>query len=201
MREGKGDAFQTAISYLTQAGSLRHELQLAMINDKEDVLVIGLGNTLCGDDALGRIASERVQALVDSRQVRVISQCSLTPELAAAMAEVSLVIFLDAAADGPADRIATQQLAATDPLDPITHRLDADALLGLTGHLYGHIPESFAITFRGASFGYSDQQLSPEACAACDLLVQETLRLIGNHAPLSTDQHLEHRSCTNYQPR
>ena len=152
------------------------------MNQNDKTLVIGIGNTLRGDDALGRISAERVLDAVDSQEVRVISQCALTPELAAEIAEVALVIFLDASADGPSDRISTRRLIATDGHQPLAHRDDAPSLLALSGHVYGHIPDAFAITFRGRAFGLSDQRLSAEASAACDLVVRETLRLIDEHA-------------------
>ena len=153
----------------------------------DTVLVIGLGNTLCGDDALGQIASERVRLAVDSEQVKVISQCAPTPELAAEIAESSLVVFLDASADGPADRIRFHRLRQANALEPMAHRLDAVGLLGLSQHLYGRTPEAFALTFRGQSFEFRDRQLSPAAEAACDLLAQEALQLIRTHATNSTD--------------
>ena len=94
------------------------------MNQHQKTLIIGIGNTLRGDDALGRIAAERVLDAVDSQKVRVISQCALTPELAAEIAEVALVIFLDASADGPSDQILTRRLTATDAHEPMAHRGD-----------------------------------------------------------------------------
>lgn len=163
-----------------------------MMTELVEVLIIGFGNTLRGDDALGRIAADRLQTLIDHELVRVISQSAPTPELAAEIAQSSTVVFLDASADGPADRIVTKRINASETSESMAHRLDATALLGLTHHLYNRSPEAFAITFRGQSFEFSDQQLSPEANAACDLIVQETLKLIGGPHP-ETDHHLNVR--------
>lgn len=150
-----------------------------MMDHQEKALVIGLGNTLRGDDALGRIASERLRLAVDSERVKVIDQCAPTPELAAEIAAASLVLFLDASADGPTDRIVTRRLSASDALEAMAHRLDPCRLIGLARHLYGRVPEAFAITFRGRSFEFNDHRLSREAEAACDSIVQATLQLIG----------------------
>lgn len=148
------------------------------MNMNPPVLVIGLGNTLRGDDALGRVAADLVRAAVDPRRVKVIDQCAPTPELAADMAAASLVIFLDASADGPADRVVTRRLTECDPSDSLAHRIGLGGLLGLARRLYGHAPEAYAVTFRGRSFALSDNQLSPEAEAASHLLAEEALRLI-----------------------
>lgn len=142
------------------------------------VLVVGLGNTLRGDDALGRIACDRLRLAVDPHEVKVIDQCAPTPELAAEMSAVALVIFLDASVDGPADQVVTRRLTECAAADSLAHRVDLGGLLGLTRRLYGHVPEAFAITFRGRTFDFSDCRLSPEAEAASHGLVQESLRLI-----------------------
>ncbi len=145
------------------------------------VLVIGLGNTLRGDDALGQIAAERISAVVDTSQVKVISQCAPTPELAAELARVSTVIFLDASADGPADEVCVQRVEETDDVEVLSHRFDAVALLGLSRRLYGHAPETFAMTIRGRSFDLRDHELTAEVDAACDRLVEKALQLIRTH--------------------
>ena len=141
-------------------------------------LVLGFGNTLRGDDALGRIAAERVQAATDPAEVTVISQSAPTPELAAVIAQASLVIFLDAAIDGPADRIVVRELTSSKSPHPMAHRLDPASLLGLAGHLFGHEPQAFALTFRCSCTDFRDRELTPAASIACDQLVQTALDLI-----------------------
>jgi hypothetical protein len=59
------------------------------------VLVIGYGNTLRGDDGVGYQVAETV-AEWQLPQVRSIAVHQLLPELAADIAEVDLVIFVDA---------------------------------------------------------------------------------------------------------
>lgn len=152
-----------------------------MNNRQAKILVIGLGNTLRGDDALGRIAAQRLRSVVDLRTVTIIDQCAPTPELAAEIGGASLVFFLDASIDGPTDQIVTSCLTASETAQAMAHRYDALTLLGLSQQLYGHVPETFAITFRGDSFDFSDCQLSPRAEVACDTIVEQTLRLIAGH--------------------
>ena len=140
--------------------------------------MIGLGNTLRGDDALGRIAAERVRRRVDPQEVKVIDQCAPTPELCADLSLVSRVIFLDASADGPIGHLVTRRLKPREAAASMVHHMDLDGLLGMTRHLYGDSPTGFAVTFRGRSFALNDCHLTPEVEAACDLLVNEALRLL-----------------------
>lgn len=142
-------------------------------------LVIGLGNTLRGDDALGRIAAERVRLAARCDDVKVIDRCAPTPELAAELSEVSRVVFLDASVEGPTDQVVTHRLNQCKASESLGHRLDIGTLLNLSRQLYGRAPEAFAITFRGRTFEFSDRRLTPEAEAAVERIVEKTLRLVG----------------------
>ena len=146
-----------------------------------DVLVVGLGNTLRGDDALGRIVADRVRNKSDPSRVKVISQVALTPELAEEFSRVDLVVILDASIDGPTNQIQIHELAATELIDSMAHRIDARSLLGLSNHLYGHAPKAVTVTIGGEAFEFRDQQLISVASEACDAMVQETLDLIERH--------------------
>lgn len=142
-------------------------------------LVVGFGSTLRGDDALGRIACQRLRALVDPSRVKVIDQAAPTPELAAEVAAAALAIFLDASIDGPADEVVTYHLTSSGPSSPLAHRLDTGTIVELAGRLYHRQPEAYLISFRGKSFDIKDHLLSSEAEAACGVIVQRTLEIIG----------------------
>lgn len=157
------------------------------------VLVIGLGNTLLGDDALGRIAAERVRQQVDPRWVRVIDQVAPTPELAAEVAEASVVIFLDASVDGPEEHVVTRRLDTAEALPVSAHQLTAPAVVDLARQLYQHAPEAYAITSRARSLELADQCLSSSVERACDSLVAEALALVAQYAP-DESQRREERS-------
>lgn len=58
-------------------------------------LVIGFGNTLRGDDGVGPLVAEQVDTW-NLRNVRSLSVHQLTPELAADIAQVETVFFIDA---------------------------------------------------------------------------------------------------------
>lgn len=65
-----------------------------------NILVIGYGNTLRGDDAVGPLVAEQV-AIWNWPDVRSLPVHQLTPELAAEIAQVEAVFFIDAAIAQP----------------------------------------------------------------------------------------------------
>jgi hydrogenase maturation protease len=117
------------------------------------VLVIGYGNTLRGDDRVGYQVAETV-AEWQLPQVRSIAVHQLLPELAADIAEIDLVIFVDA--------IVTQDCAQTNiTITPIfvggdenfsTHIITPQLLLGITQKLYGAIPVAYLLTIPAIDF-------------------------------------------------
>jgi hydrogenase maturation protease len=93
-------------------------------------LVIGIGNSLRGDDGIGALLAQQVGG-------RSVQQ--LTPELAAELAELEAVLFIDAwlAPPGAAPELIpiAPAAAAAD-----SHRLGPAQLLALSKALYGHAP-------------------------------------------------------------
>ncbi len=119
-------------------------------------LVIGYGNDLRGDDAIG----PRVAELVTARTlpgVRAISMRQLTPELAEQLARAGLAIFVDAYAAAPAEH-AGDPCIHVRPLTPTTadaallHTSDPRALLALALALYGHTPPAWQIVVPAVTF-------------------------------------------------
>ncbi|WP_182868343.1 hydrogenase maturation protease [Stieleria mannarensis] len=150
------------------------------------ILIVGLGNTLRGDDALGPIAADRVRQAVDQNQlterhvIKIIQRCAPTPDLTLELSDARRVIFLDASIDGPDDQVVLRRLQETDAAETLGHQLSLGTLLGLARHLYGHVPEAFAITFRGQTFDLGDCCLTPAVESAVAEMVAETLRVIAS---------------------
>jgi hydrogenase maturation protease len=118
-----------------------------------DVLVIGYGNTLRGDDGIGPAVAEAVAAL-GLPGVRVLAVHQLTPELAAELAECRLAVFVDAAASGePVTAVRLEEKAAGGVL---AHAADPRGLLALARAVYGRVPEAWLVTAAGADFGFRD---------------------------------------------
>jgi hydrogenase maturation protease len=106
------------------------------------VLVIGYGNELRRDDALG----PKVASAVEARNlpgVRVITCHQLTLELAEPMSQVETVIFIDAAVS-----LAAVQVTPLSPrlLPQVrAHSSDPASLLSLAHSLFGRAPQAWSI--------------------------------------------------------
>ncbi len=123
------------------------------------ILVIGYGNELRRDDAVGPLVAQAVAARQRSG-VRALSVHQLAPELAETLATSSVAIFVDAAATGET-RVARQILDARAP-ERIGHLSDPTWLLGLTEAVYGRRPAAWLVTVPAADVGHGTG-LSPTA--------------------------------------
>ncbi|WP_254030381.1 hydrogenase maturation protease [Planktothrix agardhii] len=63
------------------------------------ILIVGYGNPIRGDDGIGQAVITELEQL-NLMNVRSLSLHQLTPEVAAEMAEVDTVIFVDASLEG-----------------------------------------------------------------------------------------------------
>jgi hydrogenase maturation protease len=117
-------------------------------------LIIGYGNTLRQDDGLGIYAAEELSRLALPAGVAVLTCQQLTPDLAADLAEVDSVAFIDACAPaGQPGRITQRDLApCTTTPSGITHHFGPGTLLALAGALYGHTPRAMLFTVEAESF-------------------------------------------------
>ena len=139
---------------------------------QSQTLVVGFGSTLRGDDALGRIACQRLRTVVDPERVKVIDQTAPTPELAAEVALATRVIFLDASANGPTDEVVTCPLAATGLDYAMAHNLiELARLLPLPGPVWGPYPvrtsDAGVPPRRPARFAWSSPSPATRCTTAC----------------------------------
>ena len=166
------------------------------------VLIIGFGNSMRGDDALGFLAAQRLEAVWAPREgaalsggaepnpgdappmIRPVSvhAChQLTPELAEPVSRAGLVIFLDASGALPAGQVACHPVtaAAASP-GALGHSLSPSGLLALAHALYGTEPEGILITAGLASTAVG-AALSPAAAEALERMVQKALEMVESH--------------------
>lgn len=127
-----------------------------------DVLVIGFGSDLRGDDAAGRRVADAVGAL-GLPGVRVLSVHQLVPELAADLAASRRAVFVDATVDG--ERVDVRRVGPASGGRPMTHRFDPPALLSLAGRI-GPVPEEARVVTVPARDLRLGAALSPTASAA-----------------------------------
>lgn len=126
-----------------------------------EILVIGYGNELRGDDGIGPRVAEAIAA-ANYPEVRVVSCFQLVPELAGDLADARLAVFVDAIADSQQTDVEQRQITAAEKSDWSTHCGDPRALLALTQAIYGRAPEAWWLMVPGEEFEL-DEGLSPRA--------------------------------------
>ena len=143
-------------------------------------LVIGIGNPLRGDDGVGALLAEQASVLTAAQPdgpVAVRSVQQLTPELAAELAALDAVLFIDA---DSAPEGAQPQLKQLHPAGASgdSHRLEPAALLAVSEALYGRSPEAQLLLVPAYGFA-SGTVLSPglqQALPAARELLHQWLR-------------------------
>ena len=100
----------------------------------------------------------------------------LTPELAAALHEAEVVVFVDACTD-PSEREVCLRRLEAGPGAAVGHTSDPRWLLALTEAAYGRGPEAWLVTIPAAHFGVSDR-LSATAQAGISVALRQINRLV-----------------------
>jgi hydrogenase maturation protease len=123
------------------------------------VLVVGIGNELFGDDAIGPYAT-RIVASWRRPQVTTLVVGELLPELATHLSRFRSAVFVDAARGPPNSEVALTPLAANPQPPSLLHGLTPQALLAM-GELLGHVvPAAWLLAVPGEEFdlreGFSD---------------------------------------------
>jgi len=134
------------------------------------LLVIGYGNELRGDDAVGPAVAVALEEL-KLEGVRVLVRHQLTPELAERVSQADAVVFADAVMNG--DRtVRVRELTPADASGILTHACDPRSLLGLAGSLFEHCPRAWSITvpIETTTFG---EPLSPAASQGAALALAQ----------------------------
>lgn len=140
------------------------------------VLVIGYGNDLRGDDGVGQRVAETISAQ-NPPQVTAIAVPQLTPELAELLTTVELAIFVDVY---PSDDRQDIQVSRLEPLPTsmlMAHTSDPRSLLALTVAIYGQCPPAWLVAIPGIDFELGDP-ISPLAESASAIAIQDIDRLI-----------------------
>lgn len=120
-------------------------------------LIIGYGNTLRGDDGVGRYLAEHI-AQQDWPHCQVLSVHQLTPELAQAIAAVDQVIFIDAQrGEGKSNPgVQIKILEPTTISEELGHRGSPTELLTLAKILYGAEVKAWWVLISAVNFDYGE---------------------------------------------
>ena len=121
-------------------------------------LVIGYGNTLRRDDALGCLIADEV-GLWQRSEVRSMSLPQLTPELAAELAAAGTAVFVDARKCSA----SSQTGILVEPLLPrgqdwasLIHALTPSVVLKLCQAAFGHCPRAWQVSVPGSDFSFGE---------------------------------------------
>ena len=143
-------------------------------------LVIGYGNPLRGDDALGWRAVDSLAAIPEiaaDPSIRIEPVHQLTPELAEPIANADLVTFIDATAPSaglPPGSLRYEEILPDSPSpqkEALGHHLSPAQALAYASALYGAKPKALVASVTAESFDYGTP-LTPAVQAAIPSLVQ-----------------------------
>lgn len=124
-----------------------------------EILVIGYGNTLRGDDGVGLRVAEAVGHL-RLPGVRTLVCPLLTPELADPISRAGTVIFVDAAVDA-SDEVQWRRLEPNETSQLMAHAADPRTMLALARDVFERTPEAWWLTIPAVDLRFREE-LSPE---------------------------------------
>jgi len=141
-------------------------------------LIIGYGNPLRSDDALGWHASRLLAEALTGKEVEVITCHQLTPELAEPLSQCRRAVFIDADAEGKPGEIHRRTVRPEAlKSSSFTHTCTPPGLLASARQLYGRRPQAIIITVTAQSFEFGDT-LSPVVSAALPKVVEQVLKWV-----------------------
>jgi hydrogenase maturation protease len=146
----------------------------------DQILVLGYGSELRGDDALGPRAAEAIASwALPGAQVCCLPQ--LAPELAEPISRARAVLFLDARFSPDPREPEAIELTPDNESLVTTHRSDPQALLALARGLYGRSPRAWLIRLPAESFeiGAPLSPLAEQSLARALPLARALLERVG----------------------
>jgi len=127
---------------------------------QKNLLVIGYGNTLRGDDGVGPRVAEAIEKL-NLPGVRTLICQQLSPEYADPVSRAHTVVFVDAAVDAPRE-VRLRKLEPGESSQLMAHAADPRTLLALARDVFGHAPQAWWLTIPAVKLDFSET-LTPEA--------------------------------------
>lgn len=136
-------------------------------------IAIGYGNELRSDDGIG----QRVAKALHLSNVQSIAVHQLTPELAEALANTDLAVFIDACLMSESSHVQVESISPACENFITGHTAEPRSLLALTQAIYGYCPAAWWIKVPGVNFelGYS---LSPIAETGVAIAIQKITQIV-----------------------
>lgn len=147
------------------------------------ILIIGYGNPLRGDDALGPVVAKHLaQHYRDDANVHVCTVHQLTPELSEKLTDCGTVLLIDARHHAPAGKIFVEdvQPATQSTSRAFSHYVTPPELLLLARSLYASSPRMFLAGITATAFDVGEP-LSLPVRAALPLLFEKIAALVKEH--------------------
>jgi hydrogenase maturation protease len=147
-----------------------------------NLLVIGYGNTLRGDDGVGPRVAEAIEEL-NLPGVSTLSCGLLTPELADPISRARCVVFVDAAVD-KAGKVLVRPLGPADTAQIMAHAADPRTMLALARDVFGHAPRAWWLTIPAQNLGIGEEFSTRAKVGLKDAIVE--IKKILQQEPAST---------------
>jgi hydrogenase maturation protease len=146
------------------------------------VLVVGYGNDLRGDDAVGCRVAALLAGDARLRGARIDARHQLTPELAADVAAAELVVLIDAEhGEGSPGAVRVEHVVGRGRPRALTgsHVCDPAAIVELAERAYGRAAPVVLVRVVGQFFEPGGE-LSPAVAAALPVLVDTVAAIAGD---------------------
>lgn len=147
-----------------------------MAPDQPRILVIGYGNPGRLDDGLGPALAEALESL-ELPGLTVEAEYQLTVEDAALVAEHDVVVFADAAVDGP-EPFEFRSVEPVAGAGFTSHSVEPAGVLALARELFGARTAGYVLGIRGYEFDEFGERLSAGARANLEAATRFLERLI-----------------------
>lgn len=121
------------------------------------ILVIGYGNPLRSDDAIGQHLALMMEERLQVEALQVITAYQLTPELVEPIRQTGFVVFIDARVGTTPGEIVWEIVQPASGNGAFTHHVSPASLLGAAHNLYGATPAGILISIVGADFEYGSE--------------------------------------------
>ena len=138
------------------------------------LVVIGCGNELRGDDAVGPCVSRQV-ARWNRPSVRGLAVHQLTPELISEFETTERIVFVDAAC--AADRVGWQAVKREAAFPVLGHVATPGGLVTLADAICVRIPRTWRVTVPAREFGFG-RRLSPVALRGARTVLRQLAAVI-----------------------
>ena len=144
------------------------------------ILVIGVGNPSRGDDALGPLLLEQLQARLGAAlaagELELLTDFQLQIEHALDLTGRRRVLFIDASVSAPAPFALTRVQPARDASHS-THAMSPAAVLDTHRRVVGEPPEAWLLAIRGERFELGEP-LGDAARAHLQAALDQALRVL-----------------------